>query len=231
MSGRCFAVLSRPQSGIRAAAALTLARDHLGLNVVTWHKGRGFFALSRACLTRFLRSTTCRGNYARRNSPISWCSITPIMQRRCIEMCSGCRPAHPSRRIGRIDHTAPLLVAGRHQSGEICVRMRTMPTDCANVSIVAVRRQMRSAHPIGCLLSGGLELVFGLRSLPRARSREKNQRLTAFTGVPRRGFRRRRCRTDVMPTKRRMSKRSESRPAISTSTYVQHDAVRRFRPT
>jgi asparagine synthase (glutamine-hydrolysing) len=50
-----------------------------------------------------------------------------------------------------------------------------------------VRRQMRSSHPIGCLLSGGLDSssvsVLAARALA-----EKNQRLAAFTGVPRHGF-------------------------------------------
>ena len=52
---------------------------------------------------------------------------------------------------------------------------------------IAVRRQMRSAYPLGCLLSGGLDLssvaILSARALA-----EKNQRLTAFTGVPRREF-------------------------------------------
>jgi asparagine synthase (glutamine-hydrolysing) len=51
----------------------------------------------------------------------------------------------------------------------------------------AVRRQMRSVHPVGSLLSGGLDSSSVSALAARALS-EKNQRLAAFTGVPRRGF-------------------------------------------
>ena len=51
----------------------------------------------------------------------------------------------------------------------------------------AVRRQMRSAHPIGCHLSGGLDSSSVAALAARALG-EKDQRLAAFTQVPREGF-------------------------------------------
>jgi len=51
----------------------------------------------------------------------------------------------------------------------------------------AVRRQMRSTSPIGCLLTGGLDSSSVAALAARALA-EKNQRLAAFTAVPRPGF-------------------------------------------
>jgi hypothetical protein len=51
----------------------------------------------------------------------------------------------------------------------------------------AVRRQMRSAHPIGCYLSGGLDSSSVAALAARALG-ERDQRLAAFTQVPREGF-------------------------------------------
>jgi len=51
----------------------------------------------------------------------------------------------------------------------------------------AVRRQMRSAHGIGCYLSGGLDSSSVAALAARALA-EKGQRLAAFTHVPREGF-------------------------------------------
>ena len=73
----------------------------------------------------------------------------------------------------------------------------------------AVRRQMRSAHPVGSLLSGGLDSssvsVLAARALG-----EKNERLAAFTGVPRRGFDGA-VPAGTTPTKRRTSMRLRAR--------------------
>src|SRR5262249_57268844 len=46
---------------------------------------------------------------------------------------------------------------------------------------------MRSAHPIGCMLSGGLDSS-SVSALAARALAAKNQRLLAFTGVPRRDF-------------------------------------------
>jgi asparagine synthase (glutamine-hydrolysing) len=51
----------------------------------------------------------------------------------------------------------------------------------------AVRRQMRSTHPIGCYLSGGLDSSSVAALAARALG-EKHQRLAAFTHVPRECF-------------------------------------------
>ena len=52
---------------------------------------------------------------------------------------------------------------------------------------MAVRRQMRSAHPIACHLTGGLDSSSVAALAARALAAE-NRRLAAFTQVPRQGF-------------------------------------------
>jgi asparagine synthase (glutamine-hydrolysing) len=51
----------------------------------------------------------------------------------------------------------------------------------------AVRRQLRSATPIGCHLSGGLDSS-AVAALAAQALGERGQRLAAFTAVPRKGF-------------------------------------------
>ena len=55
--------------------SLTLARDHLGLNVVMWHKSERFFAF--ASMPNGLFALATPREYRGRSSLISWCSITP----------------------------------------------------------------------------------------------------------------------------------------------------------
>ena len=166
--------------------ALTLARDHLGLNVVMWRRSAQFFAfatmpnglfalpdvpreLSEEKLADFLvlnhadHSTTIYRNVFR---------VPPahVMQVTADGLVTQ----------GRYWSTAEIEPVSRSSDQAYADGLR----ECLDV---AVRRQMRSAHPVGSLLSGGLDsssvCVLAARALA-----EKNERLLAFTGVPRRGF-------------------------------------------
>jgi hypothetical protein len=64
---------------------VTLARDHLGPNVVTWHKGR----ILRLRMPNALLLDDVLRNYEEKLADF-WCSITRSAM--TIEMCSGPRP-------------------------------------------------------------------------------------------------------------------------------------------
>ena len=131
-------------------------------------------------------------------------------------------PAHVMQ--VEVDGSISSAVTGRRprSSRSDLLPIGPTPKDCARRLDQAVRRQMRSAHPIGCLLSGGLDSS-SVSALAARALAEKNQRLVAFTGVPRRGFDGPVPGWLTTPTKPLTSTRSRSTSAISTSTYVRNE--------
>ena len=166
--------------------ALTLARDHLGLNVVMWHKSKRFFAFA----------TMPNGLFALDSVP------RELSEEKLADFLVLNHADHETTIYRNIFRVAPAHVMQVTQDGSIQQRRYWSPDEIKPIRLSsdaeyadglrvcldrAVRRQMRSAHPIGSLLSGGLDSssvsVLAARALA-----EKNQRLATFTGVPRRGF-------------------------------------------
>jgi asparagine synthase (glutamine-hydrolysing) len=165
---------------------LTLARDHLGLNVVMWHKNEKFFAFA----------TMPSGLFAFADVP------RELSEEKFADFLVLNHADHVTTIYQNVFRVPPAHIAKVMADGSLKqrrywstadVKSVRLPSDAAYADSLrgcldqAVRRQMRSAHPIGCLLSGGLDSssvsVLAARALA-----EKNQRLVAFTGVPRRGF-------------------------------------------
>jgi asparagine synthase (glutamine-hydrolysing) len=166
--------------------ALTLARDHLGLNVVMWHKAERFFAFA----------TMPNGLFAFANVP------RELSEEKLADFLVLNHADHVTTIYRNVFRVPPAHAMQVRPDGSIRQRRYWSPAEIKPVSLrsdaayaeglrecldLAVRRQMRSAYPIGCLLSGGLDSssvsVLAARALA-----EKNQRLVAFTGVPRSGF-------------------------------------------
>ncbi len=150
--------------------ALTLARDHLGLNVVTWHKAADFFAFA----------TMPNGLFAL-GVP------RQLSEEKLADFLVLNHAEHATTMYRDVFRVRPAHVLRVAADGSISERRYWSPADVAPVRLAsdeayaeglrdcldtAVRRQMRSAHPIGCLLSGGLELVI-CRGARRARARHK----------------------------------------------------------
>jgi asparagine synthase (glutamine-hydrolysing) len=165
--------------------SLTLARDHLGLNVVMWHNDERSFAFA----------TMPNGLFA-------FGVARELSEEKFADFLVLNHADHATTLYRNIFRLPPAHIM--HVTRDGATRQRRywspdaikpirLPSDQAYADglreclDVAVRRQMRSAHPIGCLLSGGLDsssvAVLAARALA-----EKNQRLAAFTGVPRAGF-------------------------------------------
>jgi len=166
--------------------ALTLARDHLGLNVVMWHKSERFFAFA----------TMPNGLFALDGVP------RELHEEKFADFLVLNHADHATTIYRNVYRVLPAHVMQVEADGSLRQFRYWSPGDIAPVRLAsdqayadglraclarAVRRQMRSAHPVGALLSGGLDssAVAALAADALAR---KNERLAAFTAVPRPGF-------------------------------------------
>ncbi len=166
--------------------SLTLARDHLGLNVVMWHKARDFFAFA--------------------SMPNALFALDDVPRELCEEKFADFlvlnHADHGTTMYRNVFRVPPAHVFRVNADGAVEQHRYWSPADIKPVRLGsdaayaeglrdcldrAVRRQMRSTHPVGCLMSGGLDSSSVAALAARALS-EKNQRLTAFTGVPRHDF-------------------------------------------
>ena len=166
--------------------SLTLARDHLGLNVLMWHRDKHSFAFA----------TMPNGLFAFDN----------VQRELCEEKIADFLVLNHADHAGTIYRNiyrippAHLMRVGSDGSLELQrywaldeIAPVKLKSDAAYAEGLreqldrAVRRQMRSLHPVGALLSGGLDSSSVVALAARALA-ERKQRLPAFTGVPRRGF-------------------------------------------
>jgi len=166
--------------------SLTLARDHLGLNVLMWHRDKHSFAFA----------TMPNGLFAFDNVQRELCE-EKIADFLVLNHADHARTIY--RNIFRIPpaHLMRVESDGSHELQRYWALDEIAPvklkSDAAYAEGLrekldhAVRRQMRSLHPIGALLSGGLDSSSVVALAARTLA-EKKQRLPAFTGVPRRGF-------------------------------------------
>jgi asparagine synthase (glutamine-hydrolysing) len=165
---------------------LTLARDHLGLHVVMWHCDSQYFTFAS------MPNGLFAFDHVRRE----------LDEEKFADFLVLNHAEHLStiyRGIFRVRPAHVLKVAADGSRNEIRYwslaegRRIVRRSDQAyadglrEVLDRAVRRQLRSAYPIGCLLSGGLDSASVFVLAARALA-ERGQRIAAFTGVPRNGF-------------------------------------------
>jgi asparagine synthase (glutamine-hydrolysing) len=165
---------------------LTLVRDPLGLGVVVWHRGPRFFAFA----------TLPKGLFALPDVP------REISEEKFADFLVLNHADHETTLYRDIFRLPPAHVASIDTAGGLRMRRYWSADDIKPVRLKsdeayaeamreqldrAVRRQLRSVHPVGCFLSGGLDsssvAAFAARALA-----EQGKRLPAYTQVPRKGF-------------------------------------------
>ena len=169
-----------------ADRTLTLARDHLGHNVAMWHRCDRFFAFA----------TMPKGLFAIADVP------RELNEEKFADFLVLNHSDHLTtmyRNVYRVlpAHFMKVSAAGvarqhRYWSAKQIPRIRLSSNEAyaegmREVLDRAVRRQLRSAHKVGCFLSGGLDsssvAVLAARALG-----SQNKRLSAFTQIPRDEF-------------------------------------------
>jgi asparagine synthase (glutamine-hydrolysing) len=165
---------------------LTLARDHLGLNVLMWHGGARLFAFSTMPNGLFALKEVQRElneekfadflvlNHADHASTI-YRNVFRVLPAHVVQVADDGSIEH--RRFWSVDEVKPIRLSSNQAYAD---GLR----ECLDR---AVRRQLRSAHAVGSLLSGGLDSSAICALAARALA-QRGQRLAAYTGVPRQGF-------------------------------------------
>ncbi|HET7805867.1 MAG TPA: asparagine synthase-related protein [Pseudolabrys sp.] len=169
-----------------AKRSLTLARDHLGLNVLMWHRDKHSFAFA----------TMPNGLFAFENVQRELC------EEKIADFLVLNHADHAGTIYRNIFRIPPAHLMRVGSDGSVALQRYWTLNDIAPVRLRsdaayaeglrerldrAVRRQMRSLHPVGALLTGGLDSSSIVALAARALA-EKKQSLPAFTGVPRPGF-------------------------------------------
>jgi asparagine synthase (glutamine-hydrolysing) len=165
---------------------LTLARDHLGLNVLMWYKCDRFLAFSSMPKGLFAFAGVPRRLNEEKFADflvLNHCDLATTVYQDVFRVL----PAHNvwvgvngSMRQRRYWSSAHIKAIRLSSDQAYADGLRDHLQ-------IAVRRQMRSAHPIGCFLSGGLDSS-SIAALAALALRERGERLSAFTHVPRKGF-------------------------------------------
>jgi asparagine synthase (glutamine-hydrolysing) len=166
--------------------ALTLARDHLGLNVVMWYRSPNFFAFA----------TMPKGLFAFSGVP------REFNEEKFADFLVLNHTDHATTVYRDIFRVLPAHVVRLTHKGQMTQRCYWSPADIREIHLSdddayadglrecldrAVRRQLRSMHSVGCFLSGGLDSSSVAALAARALG-EVGRRLPAFTQVPRDGF-------------------------------------------
>jgi asparagine synthase (glutamine-hydrolysing) len=166
---------------------LTLARDHLGLNVLMWYRSAQFFAFASMPSGLFALNEVPRQLNEEKFADflvLNHADHATTIYKNVFRVL----PAHVLRVA-----TDGSMQQSRFWSAADVKPVRLTSDQAYAEGLrghldIAVRRQLRSAHPVGCLLTGGLDSSSVCALAAKALS-EQNKRLAAFTGVPREGYR------------------------------------------